>query len=196
MAGGRGCFVNSITVKLLSALLVCVCSYGLGYTHAKNKGEAALNALKVEHEEERREAAEAYGKALAATLEKYQREVARANTLDTELTLAGKTIAAKQQELQRKIKDVTNGSTHTFSLAFVRLFNNAIGATAPGAVSAPGGSGAAVDTGGTGTAAYPGILAGVSEADILAFINYYGARCQNLEAKERAWIGLAEGWAQ
>ena len=192
--------MNSALVKLLGAVLalciVCGGIYYVGYIHAEAKGDAALNVLRVEREEERRAAAEAYGLALAATLEKYQREVARANTLDTELTLAGKTIAAKQQELQRKIKDVTNGSTHTFSLAFVRLFNNAIGVTAPGAVSAPGGSGAAVDTGGTGTAAYPGILAGVNEADMLAFINYYGARCQNLEAKERAWIDLAKGWAQ
>lgn len=181
-----------VLVVVLAAL--CFGAYQLGHSHAEAKGKAALAALQVDYSEERRAASDAYGTALASTLEKYQDEVARVTELDTALTTAHTALAAKASELRRRIAHVTSGSTHTFSLDFVSLFNEAIGADAAACpLSASAGTGGAAGSGSPGTAPGGGILAGVTEADLLEFMNYYGERCQRLEEKERAWIAREKG---
>ena len=194
----RGCIVTSLAWKIggfavvLVVVLAALCfgAYQLGHSLAEAKGTAALAALQVDYSEERRAASDAYGTALASTLEKYQDEVARVTELDMALTTAHTALAAKASELRRRIAHVTSGSTHTFSLDFVSLFNEAIGADAAACPLSAAGAGGAAGSGSSGTAAGAGILAGVTEADLLEFMNYYGERCQRLEKKERAWIQL------
>lgn len=185
----------SLVLVLVLAPL-CFGAYQLGHNHAEAKGKAALAALQADYSEERRAVSDAYGTALADTLENYQREVSRATDIERKLTTAQRTLAATETQLRRQIAHVTSGSTHTFSLEFVRMFNKALGAGITGALSVSGDTGDAPGAGRPGAASGAGLLAtaGVTEADMLAFMVYYGGRCQRLEKKERAWIGLAEGW--
>ncbi|WP_156908067.1 hypothetical protein [Desulfovibrio cuneatus] len=177
-------------------------AYGLGYGQAEAKGLAALRLVQVEREEERRAAAEAYGKALADTLSRYQQEVATAQQAAQTLSAKNNALETQAQTLRRDIKNATAGSVHVFSAEFVRLWNGFIGAASPTprAVPAPGGAGGAAGGGTAGAASgagFPGVgqPASVTEEDVLEFMAYYGSRCQRLESKERAWQTLAKGWA-
>lgn len=199
MAGGRGCSVNSVLLKVMGAglalCIVCGGVYYMGYSHAEAKGDAALNALNVEREEERRAAAEEYGKALAERLEKYQREVAAAQGLASKLATEKSKLDAQVRSLKGQIHEATATSNHVFNTHFVRLWNAFTGADDAATMPAPGGAGGTVGAGSTSAATYTGI-SGVNEEDVLEFMAYYGSRCRNLEAKERAWIDLSKGWAQ
>ena len=192
---------------------VCFGAYRLGYDRAEAEGLAALRLLQVERQEERRAAAEAYGKALADTLARYQQEVAAAQQATQTLSAKNNALETQAQTLRREIKNATAGSVHVFSAEFVRLWNGFIGAVvpAPRAVPGPGGAGGAAGAGTAGAVAGTGVpgvgtagraaAAGsgpspefVTEEDVLEFMAYYGSRCQRLEAKEHAWQGLAAGW--
>ena len=192
--------MNSTLLKFVGAglalCLLCGGIYYIGYSHAEAKGEAVLNALKVEREEERRKAAEEYGKALAERLEKYQREVTAAQGLASKLATEKSKLDAQVRSLKGQIHEATATSNHVFNTHFVRLWNAFTGADdAAATMPAPGGAGGTVGAGSTSAATYTGI-SGVTEEDVLEFMAYYGSRCRNLEAKERAWIDLAKGWAQ
>ena len=200
-----------IVVVCLGA--VCFGAYRLGYGRAEAEGLAAVRLVQVEREEERRAAAEAYGTALADTLARYQQEVAAAQQATQTLSAKNNALETQAKTLRREIKNATAGSVHVFSAEFVRLWNGFIGAVAPAprAVPGPGGAGGAFGGGTAGVAAGAGVpgvgtagrtasagsggpMASVTEADVLEFMAYYGNRCQRLEAKERAWQGLAAGW--
>lgn len=94
--------------------------------------------------------------------------------------------------LRARIASITANSNHAFSADFVRVWNEATGAGRGDAVPGTGNTPGADGTPGTGKAAGAGILAAgtVSEADVLAYIIYYGERCKNLEAQVTAWIDL------
>ena len=206
---------DSIKWGILVVCLGAVCfgAYRLGYGRAEAEGLAALRLMQVEREEERRAAAEAYGTALSDTLARYQQEVAAAQRIAQTMSAKNIALESQAQTLRREIKNATAGSVHVFSAEFVRLWNGFIGAAnpAPRAVPAPGGAGGAFGGGTAGASAGAGVpgvgragrvaSAGsgptpefVTEEDVLEFMAYYGSRCQRLEAKERAWQGLAAGW--
>ena len=162
-AGGRGCRVSSLLLKVCAVLLVlvglCFGAYRLGYGMAETEGLAALRLVQVEREEERRAAAEAYGTALADTLARYQKEVAAAEKVATTLANENSTLEAQAQTLRRQIKNATAGSTHVFSADFVRLWNNFTGAVtaAASAVPGPSGAGGVAGAGSAGAAAGAGV---------------------------------------
>jgi hypothetical protein len=168
----------------------------MGHSAAGAKGEAALNGLRVEWEEERRLSAQAYGNALAQLGERLERERARADAVERDLASTRLAQSRTTQALQRRIAHATRVSHHSFSVDFVRLYNEAIGiphSAVPSAVGSPGAAGAA------GAAASPdaGLLErfdGVSEADLLAHITVYGSRCVKMEAQLAAWRELAQSW--
>ncbi len=160
--------------------------YRSGYEKAAAIGKAELETLKREH-------ALAYADAVAKLSAKVQAETARALATENALSKAKEDHAKQETSLRSQIKRATSGSRHVFGADFVSVYNAAIGADRaelPRADRSPGPDGKA----GAGVAPVAGILDGVSEADLLAHIVYYGGRCRNLESQVNAWINHAEGW--
>lgn len=182
---------------LLSAAFACVvCGYFWGAALADARGQAALGALRAEQEEERRSAAEQYGRALAASLEQYQKQVARGDALAAEYAASKQRHLREAEALQRRIAHAVRGSVHTFSPDFVRLYNEAIGLSdaalseALCAFSPARGTGA----GGASDSRISQLFTGVTEADLLAHIVKYGRRCRGLERQLHGWRELAIAW--
>ena len=160
-----------------------------GYNQGYEKAEALGNAEIARFISEQ---AQTYAQAMQDLNNKLQEEAQRAMTVEYALASERLNNAKTQANLRSRIADVTRNSNYVFGAEFVRLWNEAVGTTrssdnaaAPGAHSIDG-------TAGAGAAADSGVL--VSEADILAYITYYGPRCMDLEAQVNAWIDLAEGW--
>lgn len=161
--------------------------YSAGYGKAQALGRAQLAELRGEHEA-----------AFAAALAELGREISAQarRALKAEQEHNREKERSRNAEIARKkeIAAVTAGSSHTFSPAFVRLWNEAVGAPAPGD-ALPGTYDSAVASGAApaGAASDAGLLPGVSEADILAYINYYGGRCQRLEGQLTLLINQIPG---
>lgn len=165
--------------------------YRMGYAQAESEGQATVAALRQEY-------AEAVAKTERFARERLQAEVARADTVATELDAAKIAHSAGMKTLKRRIADATRSSTHIFSSEFVRLYNAAIGAST-GAVYTSGGAPRPEGDAAAGAAPDPGLLdadSGVSEADLLAHIADYGQRCRDIEAQLRGWIHLSGGWGE
>ena len=96
--------------------------YRMGYAQAESEGQATVAALRQEY-------AEAVAKTERFARERLQAEVARADTVATELDAAKIAHSAGMKTLKRRIADATRSSTHIFSSEFVRLYNAAIGAS-------------------------------------------------------------------
>lgn len=169
--------------------------YAIGHGKAEAEGQANINALKVECEEERRRNSEAYGKALAETLEQYEREVARADIVSAQYAESKKVHTKETESLQRRIRHAVRGNSHTFSPDFVKLYNEAIGLSGDALSqalytrSAHGTAG----TGGTSGAGWLDPFTGVTERDLLEHIAGYGRRCRGLEAQVLGWQALERG---
>ena len=164
--------------------------YGEGYEKAEAKGQTALAELQGEYDR-------AYAEAMQILQARVQAQAQHAMKVSNELATEKANNAKEQATLRAQLARVVRGSTHTFSPEFVRLWNRATGADCD-ALPAAGGSARADGTAGAGQAAGAGLLCSrsgrVTEADVLAYIIYYGERCRNLEAQVSAWIDLAEGW--
>ena len=173
---------------LLALIAFAIGVYVAGYDHAKAIGKANLNALKVEYAEEQRKASDAYGSALSARLEAYQASVLRANEIEGKLIIAKKSITASRIN-NKEIGNVAD-SSHIFSVGFVRLYNQAINASDVARGETASTSNATRNT--PSGAPADAQLSGVSEADLLNHISYYGARCQELEQKQWGWLELPE----
>ena len=159
--------------------------YNAGYDKAEALGRSAMATLKSDHDK-------AYAEAMEGLQTKLQEETRRALVVSAELETERTNNAKKEASLQAKIASVTANSTHVFSNNFVRVWNEAIGAVRGDAMSGAGNSPGADDTPGTSKSPGTGILAKgtVTEADVLAFIIYYGARSKNLEKQVNAFIDL------
>ena len=187
--------MNEKWFALLLLGVVCIVGgalYNKGYVAGEAIGEAAVSALKTKHAEEKRRDADAYGKALADTLDKYKAEVARGNALAGAMIEEREQHAREAETLERRIAAVAGGGTHTFSREFVCMLNAAAGvhdAAVPGALCTGG-----ADAAGTACAAFgPGLLEqfdGVSEADLLAWFIKYADRCRSLETTVSGWQAL------
>lgn len=170
--------------------------YGLGHGAATAKGREETLTLKVAWEEERRGHADAYGKALADSMEQYRQETERADAIAASYAESKKIHAREAEALQRRIARATNNGSHTFNADFVRLYNAAIGLSGDvlsEALCTPGASGGA----GAGAAAGAGRLdpfEGVKEADLLRHLARYGRRCRGLEAQVLGWQALQRSW--
>lgn len=188
--GGR------IWVLLGTALALFGGGYCLGLGKAEAEGEARVSALKVEREEERRQASESYGRALADALEQYEKEARRAQAVSAALEKNKQAHAKEAEALRRRISDAVRGSSHTFSPDFVRLYNEAIGLSGDTLQEALGAFFAASGAGESGTSGSRVLepFSGVSEADILAHIARYGGRCRGLEAQLAGWQELQRSW--
>ena len=177
-------------------VLLVALAYWLGHNHAEAKGRAEMLALKIGWEEERRENAEAYGKALADALERSRREMERANAVTAAYAENRKKHAREADALKRRIRHVAANSSHFFSSDFVRLYNEAIGLSGDAlsqALCALGPAGEA-GTAGTSGAGQVDLFSGVSEADLLEHMVRYGQRCRKLEAQVTGWQDLEKTW--
>ena len=174
-------------------LIVVACAfaawkgYSAGYEKAEALGNAEISRLIAEQ-------AEAYAQAMQELNNKLQEEAQRAMAVDYALASERLNNAKIQANLRARAAEVTRGSTHLFSFDFVRVWNEAVGATGGGNGPAAHGAGGADGAAGAGAAADSGVLDGVSEADVLQYIIYYGRRSKDLEAQVNGWIDLAEGW--
>lgn len=183
-------------IKTASILAIAVSSFFTGWAigggKAEAEGKAALAAHRLAVEEERRAAADSYGKALAEALAKYEQEVDRANALAARAAQERKNHEREAATLQKRIAGVTRGSTHIFSAEFVRLYNEAIGLSGDAlsealCASLPDGSAGAGDA----SCLRPlDRLNGVREADVLEHITIYGRRCRDLENQVRGWQAI------
>jgi hypothetical protein len=176
----------------LAALLTLALSggaYRLGYSHATSKGQARINALKAEQAEEARRAADAYAKAVADALDRYKTEVARADALALDLQQQDKDHARHAESLRGEIKRLAARS-RTLDPDTVRLLNRAAGAgdnlpdaALPPTLCAPGPAGEPAASAATDA----GLLAKVSEADLVAWFTDYAARSRRMETRLAAW---------
>lgn len=178
----------ALSVLGLACGLAAWKGYGEGYEKARALGRAELAELQGK-----------YSRAFVQALIDFNEKLARHTRLIVDV--AGKLEAEKaenekeQLRLKAKIAAVTRNSAHVFSPEFVRMWNQATGALHNNALfeadDSPGADGQAGAGGGTGAGVLAG--AGVSEADVLAYIIYYGARCKGLEAQLNGWIDIGEG---
>lgn len=159
--------------------------YNAGYDKAQALGRAEIAGLRSEHDRAYAQAVEELNRTIQ---EQARHALAAGNALANERVNNAK----EQAGLRARIASITATSSHAFSADFVRVWNEATGAgrgrAMPGTDNSPGVDG----TPGTGKTAGAGVLArrAVSEADVLAYIIYYGERCKNLEAQVNAWIDL------
>ena len=170
--------------------------YAAGHVVDWGHGRATVSAFKLEWEEERREAADKYGAALAGALGRYEREGERGNAVAAQYAESRKQHARENQALQRRIAHAARGASHTFSPDFVRLYNEAIGIQTGSLPEALCSSASSRNTG-AGSRPCEGILdrfGGVNEGDLLAHITWYGQRCRGLEAQVLGWQELERGW--
>ena len=159
--------------------------YNAGYDKAQALGQAEIATLKSDHDR-------AYAKAMEALQARLQEETNRALAVSHALETERKNHAKEQAGLRARIASVTASSRHAFSTDFVRLWNQATGAGRDNAVPGAGNSSGVDGSPGAGKGTGAGVLAtgAVTEADVLAFIVYYGERTKNLEAQVKAWIDL------
>lgn len=170
--------------------------FGLGHGFAAAKGRADLLAAKAVWEEERKENAEAYARALSASQERYRKEVERADSVANSYAESKQAHAKEAEALQRRIARVARNGSHTFSPDFVRLYNEAIGLSGDALSEAlcsfrPAGSAGASGAPGPGG---PDSFTGVNEADLLEHITRYGRRCRGLESQVLGWQALQRSW--
>ena len=161
--------------------------YDAGYDKAKALGDAEIAQLISDH-------ATAYADAMAELNNKLQEETERAMAVGYALASGRLANAKTEADLRTKIAGVTRDSTHVFSFDFVRVWNEAVGAAGGDHDTAAHSAGGVDGTPGAGATPDSGVLARVTEADVLAYIIYYGRRSKDLEAQVNGWIDLAEGW--
>lgn len=187
-----GCSTTGLCAALVLASFIG--GYARGCSVATTKGNAALNALKAEHAEEKRGEAEAYGEAVAKALEKYRAEVKRGDGLAISLAASEKARATETRNLRRQIADATKNSAVVLGPDVVRLLNEAAGACVPGGampgdVHTPSIDGRAA----AGAAPCAGLLEefnGVNEADFTDWFIIYAKRARWLEGRYNAWRQL------
>jgi hypothetical protein len=166
--------------------------YNAGYEKAEALGKTQIAELQSEHDR-------AFAEAMAELNGKIRKQAGAAAKTANDLAKERQSHAKTQTRLQRRIQAAAGNNSHAFSSEFVRLWNQAAGAAPAAGGDALPAAAAAGDINGTpgaGFAAQAGLLAddaGVTEADILAFIVYYGKRTKNLEAQVNAWINWAGG---
>lgn len=159
--------------------------YSAGYDKAEALGRAAIAELRSEHDK-------TYAEAMANLNIKLREQTRRAMAASNELETERKNNEKIHAGLRAQIGAITANSNHVFSADFVRVWNEATGASrgdpVPGAGNTPGAAG----TSRAGEAPGAGLLeaGAVGEADVLAYVIYYGKRCRNLEAQVNAWIDL------
>jgi hypothetical protein len=189
----------------------------IGSDTAEAEGLAALNALRAEYQEEKRQASDAYGKAVADALEQYRTEVSRGDVLAGQIAEADKAHAAESETLRRKIAHAAKNSDCTLAPDIVRMLNDAAGARVPDA-ALPGTIRSADPPGGAGAGQAPdlGLLEGVvsapsawacegkpnadggkkkqsevvTQTDLLAWVTDYIARTRRLEDRLAGWREL------
>ena len=192
--------MNEITQSLVVVGvigLVGLAGYQIGYGKAEAEGQATVNALKVEQSERDRQAADAYGKALAERLESYQGEVKRGKALETQLRAREKQHSAEARELRKKIGHATKNSALTLDPDVVRLLNDAAGVDLP-EHSLSGAACAAGSAGGAGVCTAPDgrILdpySGVTQADLAAWFVDYAKRSRSMEYRLSGWRQWYQG---
>lgn len=160
-----------------------------GYATAEAIGNTAIASLQSRHDK-------AYAEAVEALNHKLLEETQKALEAGSKLAKAKVDHEKEKNSLQRRIAEVTAGSSCASGPAFVGMWNEAIGAACGGSLPAAGHPAGADGTPGSCRASGAWFVGknAVSEADVLAHITYYGTRCKNLEAQVNAWIDLAEGW--
>ena len=169
-------------------------AYNAGHDKAEAEGKAALSALRAEYQEEKRRAADAYGRAAAEALAKYRKEVARGDDLTGQILAADKAHSAETDELKRKIGHATKNGSCTLGPDLVRMLNDASGARVPDP-ALPGTLCPADPADGAGAGAAPasGLLGrggAVSQADYLAWTLDYIARARRMEERLDGWRKL------
>lgn len=187
----------AVILGILAALIaLAIGGYLRGKAIAWLEADAVISALKVEQAEERKARADAYGKALADTLEKFRAETAWGNQVSEAYDKEKARHEKEASTLRKKIHALSRNGTRTFTAGFVRLYNEAIGLSGDPLSKALCAFGAPYPAG-TGGAAGAGLsepFDGVSEADLLAHIAKYGKRCRDLEAQVKGWQTLEKGW--
>ena len=213
--------IKGILVILVGALALAAALFTVGYRigtdAAEAKGEAALNALRAEYQEEKRRSADAYGKAVSDALEQYRGEVARGDGLAERIATADKAHAAENAALKRRIAHAPSAAACIVDPDVVRMLNDAAGACLPDP-ALPGNVRAADPPGRAGAGAAPdlGLLEGVvsaplawacegkpnanggkkkqseavSQADFLAWVLDYIARTRRMEGRLEGWRAL------
>ena len=193
-AGAKGCTVINDFSKAAAAIaLTLLCLWGaylVGYKTAKSEGETAIAQMEKNY-------ADAYAKAMTSIVEDTIKQTQNLLDITSTYVKEKQQNAAKQSALEKQIADITSSSTHVFSAAFVKLWNEAVNAlcdsTMPKNDNFTGVNGGARTSKATGS----GVQAKqVTEADILAYIVYFGGRSADLEKQVVAWQELARrnGW--
>lgn len=162
--------------------------YKAGYEKAEVEGRAEIAALRSQHDR-------AYAQAVENLNTKLREQTRRALAVNGMLETERTNNAKEQAGLRARIASITADSRHTFSPDFVRVWNEATGAFRSNAVPETGNTPRADGAPGTCKTTGAVLLATgtVTEADVLAYIIYYGPRCKNIEAQVNAWIDIAEG---
>lgn len=125
--------------------------YDAGHTAASAKGEALYTALERDH-------ARQYADALAQQAARARQETANMLKAASDLAKVKEEHAKNEQALHRRVSAATRGSTYQFSPDFVRLFNDAVGASVRvHPAGTPAGAGRTAAVAGTGAAVGSGL---------------------------------------
>ncbi|EFL52020.1 conserved hypothetical protein [Solidesulfovibrio fructosivorans JJ]] len=196
--------LNKWVLGAVAGMLACVLTFGAGYRIGYGRADAARLAevatLKAQAETWKAEQAKAWAEAERKARQELEATQSRANALAARLDRSKRQSAAKIRSITRRIPHATAGLDCVFGPEFVRLYNEAIGAAAPG--SGDTGDGAVPQAADpapvagapdAAPAAHPGLRPrrAVTPADILAHIRDYGTRAQAMEAQLNALIDLA-----
>gem|GEM_PF-2548653 len=181
--------VAASSLAVLSAMALCGWA---GYDYGRSAGRVEV----AQHLEKSAAAqAAAYRQAMAL----YVAETARANRAEQSLLEASRRFAAEKNNLRRRVADVStvyspDGTAVValprcvFTGGWVQLYNAAIGLPDLPAAAVASKSGSPAGTSQTAGARLRD--SGVSQADVLAHMTDYGARCRAMEKQLTELIGL------
>ncbi len=158
----------------------------MGYEAAENKWMAKIAQLQAE-----------YNARAAAAAQRFNEELKKKTS---EAMAASDRFHQEKQEhedtrasLTKRIDAIANSSTHTFSPAFVRVWNDAVGAVATRSGATKGANSASTyPVSRSGKASGAGFQGKVTEADILRWISYYGRRSKDIESQLRGLIDIVK----
>ncbi|MGE4539227.1 MAG: cell division protein ZapB [Desulfovibrio sp.] len=193
--------LNKWVLGAVAGVLACILAFGVGYRTGYGRADVARRAevaeLKAQAEAWKAEQAKAWAEAERKARQELEAAQSRANALAARLDRSKRQSAAKIRSITRRIPHATAGLDCVFGPEFVRLYNEAIGAAAPGSSdgAVPQAANPAPVAGAPDAApgAHPGLrpVRAVTPADILAHIRDYGARAQAMEAQLDTLIDLA-----
>lgn len=163
--------------------------YGKGFDTAEAKGAVALASARAEYEA-------GYAEGMERLAERLRRQTQTALESGGQLARERENHAKTAHALRKRMEEATRGGAHRFGDEFVRVFNEAVGAGGASGIPAAGSAGAAGQAG-NGETARAGLRgSGVSEADVLAHVIYYGGRCRDIEARLNGLITVVSGAAK